>query len=260
MTTRMCGLIAAAGLLLAFGAACSSSGSGGREIVITQKDDGCTPDTISVTPGEKLNLKVNNESSQDVYELEGIEGTNLEEFVVPQGKTRSSGYTVPDGPGVHKVKCYVPAGPSTIIQLTAGGEAQINPTAPTNEEPTRAPITPIAAPTTAGGTGGTSVAVSLVEYSVNPDKTAVKAGPIRFIATNISKTQVHELAVLKVKEDGSFENVGEIEDIAPEQGGATSLDLTPGAYQLACLIVPGEAGSTTDHYQQGMHTDFNVTP
>jgi general secretion pathway protein F len=81
----------------------------------------------------------------------------------------------------------------------------------------------------------------------------------RYIATNISKSQVHELAVLKIQPDGSFENVGEIEDIAPEQGGSMQLDLEPGAYQLACVIVPGEAGSTVDHYQEGMHTDFTVT-
>ena len=258
MTLRVCGLIAAGAAMLAFGAACSSSGAGGREINIVQSNEGCTPASIAVMPGEKLNIKVNNQSGEDVYELEGIEGTNLEEFVVPQGKTRSVGYTVPDGPGVHKVKCYVPAGPSTIIELTAGGGAVVNPTAPTNAEPTRTDSTPVAASTTEGG--GTTVAVSLLEYSVTPDKASVKAGPVRFIATNVSKTQVHELAVLKVQPDGSFQNVGEIEDIPAGQGGAIQLDLAAGAYQLACLIVPGEAGSTTDHYQQGMHIDFNVTP
>lgn len=258
MKLPMPGLISAAGAIVVFAAACTSSGSGGREVIITQKDDGCTPASVSVTPGEKLNLKINNESSQDVYEVEGIEGTALAELNVPKGKTRSVGYTVPDGPGVRKIKCYVPAGPSTIIELTAGGAAVANPTAPTNAESTPTSNTPVAAPTTAGG--GTSVAVSLAEYTVTVDKATVKAGQIRFIATNISKTQVHELAVLKIKEDGSFDNLGEIEDIAPEQGGSVQLDLQPGAYQLACVIVPGEAGSTVDHYQQGMHTNFTVTP
>lgn len=37
-----------------------------------------------------------------------------------------------------------------------------------------------------------------------------------------------------------------------------TLNLAAGRYQLACLIVPGEAGSTTDHYQEGTHTDFTV--
>lgn len=262
MTARIWGprasLLAAAAGLLALGAACSSSGAGGREINITQTDQGCTPSSVVVTPGEKLNLKVKNDSSQDVFELEGIEGTKLEEFVVPEGKTRSSGYTVPDGVGVHKVKCYVPGGPSTIIELTAGGSNAVeNPTAASNAQPTRSSDTPQAAATTAGG--GTTVAVTLADYTVTPDKAAVKAGSVRFIATNVSGEHVHELAVLKIKPDGSFDNLGEIEDIPAGEGGSVTLDLTPGSYQLACVIVPGEAGSTVDHYQEGMHTDFTVT-
>jgi uncharacterized cupredoxin-like copper-binding protein len=258
MTPRTGGLLAAAAALLALASACSSSGAGGREINITQTDQGCSPSSVVVTPGEKLNLKVKNNSSQDVFELEGIEGTKLEEFVVPEGKTRSAGYTVPDGVGTYKVKCYVPGGPSTIIELTAGGaSAAPNPTSASNAQSTRTSDTPVAAATTEGG--GTTVSVALADYTVTPDKAAVKAGPVRFIATNVSKEHVHELAVLKIKPDGSFDNLGEIEDIAPEQGGSVQLDLEPGAYQLACVIIPGEAGSTVDHYQQGMHTDFTVT-
>jgi uncharacterized cupredoxin-like copper-binding protein len=52
--------------------------------------------------------------------------------------------------------------------------------------------------------------------------------------------------------------MGEIEDVAAQTGGTVTLDLAAGAYELACLIAPGEAGSTVDHYQQGMHSDFTV--
>ncbi len=69
---------------------------------------------------------------------------------------------------------------------------------------------------------------------------------------------VHELAVLKVKENGSFDVIGEIDDISAGDEGSITLELTPGAYQLACLIIPGEAGSTVDHYAKGMHADFLV--
>ena len=104
-------------------AACASSGEGGREVVITQSDDGCTPARIDATPGEKLKLVVKNESDED-YEVEGIEGTKLEEIVVPSGKTRTPGYKVPGGEGgTYKIKCYVPTGPSTIIEIVAGGGA-----------------------------------------------------------------------------------------------------------------------------------------
>lgn len=102
------------------------------------------------------------------------------------------------------------------------------------------------------------VTVELVEYAVHPGKASAAAGPIRFIARNISASEVHELAVLRVKADGSFENTGEVEDIDPGKGGSVTLLLPAGKYVLACLIVPGEAGSTRDHYQEGMHIDFEV--
>ncbi len=86
----------------------------------------------------------------------------------------------------------------------------------------------------------------------------MKAGPIRFIATNTAPQQVHEFAVLRMGSDGSLDKVDEIEGIDPEQAQTLTLDLTPGAYQLACLIAPGEHGSTVDHYQQRMHTSFEV--
>lgn len=248
---------ALAGLgLLVLAAACTSSGAGGRKIEITQSNSGCSPTSVSVTPGEKLNLVVRNDSSNDAYEVEGIEGTNLEEVVVHGGKTLSVGYTVPDGAGTHKVKCYVPAGPSTIIELVAGS-AGSTPSS-TSTSPAAAASPAASATGDAGTQADTSVAVTLTEYAVTADKPSVAAGKIRFIATNVSADQVHELAVLKTKDDGTFDTIGEIEGIDPGQGGSVVLDLAPGIYQLACLIAPGEAGSTVDHYQQGMHTVFTV--
>ena len=114
------GLIGAGVGILLLTAACSEGGAGGREINITQGEDGCTPESITVTAGEKVQLVVKNDSSHDVYEVEGIDGTKVEEFVVPVGKTRKAGYTVPGGDGVHKLKCYVPDGPTTVIELVAG--------------------------------------------------------------------------------------------------------------------------------------------
>lgn len=227
--------------------ACSSSGEGGRVVDITLADDGCAPASINATPGEKLNLKVKNDTGS-FYEIEGIEGTQLEEVFIPEGRTRELGYNVPDGGGMLKVKCYVPAGVSTIIEIRAGaGVATAETGAPT---------------ATSGATDGedldATVKVDLVEYAVDPDVDSVDAGKIRFEATNSSASLVHELAVLKVTDGGTLENLGEIEDIEPGAGGAVVIDLDAGDYQLACLLVPGEAGSTVDHYQQGMHTDFTV--
>lgn len=246
---RACTL-AAAVVLIALAAACTSSGAGGREVQITQREDGCTPTSIPVTAGEKLKLVVKNESKKD-YEIEGIDGTSLQEMIVPEGRTRTPGYTVPSGAGIHKIKCYVPAGVSTVIELVASDPAAAAPAATTGS-----PVA--AAPTAASTPSATSVAVTLAEYSVTADKPSVTAGKIRFIATNVSSAEVHELYVLKAKPDGTFDKLGEIPAIAPQKGGSIELDLAPGAYTLACLIVPGEAGSTVDHYQQGMHTPFTV--
>ena len=103
-----------------------------------------------------------------------------------------------------------------------------------------------------------SVKVEMIEYKMAPDKLSVAAGPTKFVATNISKSMVHELAVLRVKEDGSFENTGEIEDVDPGKSGEIVLDLPAGKYVLACVLVPGEAGSTTDHFKEGMKIDFEA--
>jgi uncharacterized cupredoxin-like copper-binding protein len=161
------------------------------------------------------------------------------------------------------VKCYVPAGPSTIVELVAGDspgtriitdlEGAIRTAGPGSPEPSAS------ATDVSGGDAETTVTVTLVEYSVQPDAALIAPGSIEFVAENASESMVHELAVLKARDDGSFDNVGEIEDIAAGEGGTVTLELEPGSYQLACLLVPGEAGSTVDHYQQGMHTDFAVT-
>ena len=232
-------------------AACSSAGEGGRQVQITQGDRGCTPASVQVTPGEKLQLVVENVTGK-TYEVEGIDGTQLEEVLVPEGRTRTVGYTVPDQAGTYKVKCYSPGDVSTIIELRAGGgggDSQLDTTA-TGAGPTKQGVTL--------GEADTTVSVKLADFSVTPDKASVSAGRVEFTAENLSDSLVHELAVLKVKENGSFDVIGEIEDIPAGDQGSVVLELTPGAYQLACLIVPGEAGSTVDHYGKGMHTDFLV--
>jgi uncharacterized cupredoxin-like copper-binding protein len=227
------------------GIACSSSGSGGRPVALAQNDDGCTPATIDATPGEKLDLQIKNNTGKD-YEVEGIEGTQLEEVIIPGGRDRSVGYNVPGEGGTFKIKCYVPGGASTIIEVRAGEGAAASDAPGGSASPTEA----VSADAT--------VSVGLKEYQVIASAAAVNAGKIKFEATNNSTTQVHELAVLRVKDDGTFENMGEVEDIDPGSGGSVVIDLAAGRYQLACVIVPGEAGSTVDHYEQGMHIDFTV--
>jgi hypothetical protein len=109
-----------------------------------------------------------------------------------------------------------------------------------------------------GDSPNASVAVDLIEYAVRADPAVVEAGAIEFSARNLSSSEVHELAVLRVKADGSYSVEGEIEDISPGAGGSVTLRLAAGKYLLACLIVPGEAGSEKDHFAEGMRLDFEV--
>lgn len=109
-------LAAVLGAVLAVIAACSSD-EGGREVVITQTDNACTPENVTAARGEKLKLVIRNESSGD-KEFEGIEGTKLSEMEVPKGSSRTKSWTAPADAGVAKFKCYVPGGSATIISVT----------------------------------------------------------------------------------------------------------------------------------------------
>ncbi len=96
-----------------------SDGEPRRVIQISQSNDACSPLEIGVRTGEKVKFEIKNESSKD-REVEGIEGTKLEEVLVPAGKTRSVNYTAPKQEGTQKLKCYTPGGASTIIEVTVG--------------------------------------------------------------------------------------------------------------------------------------------
>lgn len=103
-----------------------------------------------------------------------------------------------------------------------------------------------------------TVDVDLSEWTVKPSLTEVSAGTIKVIGHN-KGTQTHEIALLSVGADGSKKEVADHEGIKPgASGDFTAKNLKPGKYELACLIAPGEEGSTEDHYQKGMHTEFIV--
>jgi uncharacterized cupredoxin-like copper-binding protein len=214
--------------LTAIAVACSGGGSG-REISIVAIDSGCSPALVQVSAGEKITFVVDNQASGD-RELEGIDGTRLEEVLIPKGRQRKIDYTAPSTAGTQKLKCYIPGGPSTIIEVN---------------------VTP------AGARADVTVEVVLTEFAVSPSVNKVKAGAIRFDGKN-QGGMIHELAVLSVGADGSRREVADVENIDPGKSGEFTVSLQPGRYELVCLIAPGEAGSTVDHYQQGMHTAFTV--
>jgi len=234
-------LIRASTTLLAAGIAalllaCSSDAEG-REVAIEIGPEACSPASIPVTPGEAITFKVVNDAGGD-REFEGIEGTRIEEVLVPDGRTRTVNYTVPEtADATYLVKCYSPSGPETIIQLVAGaGSADDGVSAPVSA----------------------SVDVDLNEWTVAPNVPSVAAGTIRFVAHNSSESMTHELAVLALGENGEKFEVAEVEGLAAGASGEIVAQLEPGKYQLACLIGLGEEGSTVDHYESGMHTEFTV--
>ncbi len=224
-------------------AACAAGG--GREVTVTATDSACTPNGVDAQPGEKLTLVVKNEAKGD-REIEGIEGARLPEVLIPAGRTRRVNFTMPEQGGTQKVKCYIPGGPSTIIELRASGGSPVQ------------SATATVAEQSGGAAAGTTVDVKLVEWRVTPSVSEVPAGRVRFVARNVSASMVHELAVLSVGADGQKREIADVEGIRPGGGGELVVELKPGRYELACLIAPGEAGSTADHYQEGMHTPFVV--
>jgi len=250
---RLPAFAASVALLGAFAAlvsACGGGDSGARRVIqITQNDDACAPLSIDVKGGEKVRFEIKNEGKKD-HEVEGIEGTKLEELLVPAGRTRNLDYTAPKQESMQKIKCYIPGGSATIIEVKVSGA-----------------IGSVGAGSTGAATGGTrvtaapardTVKVQLSSFVVLPEKPSAAAGPVKFVAENTSPTDVHELAVLRVLPDDNYENAGEIEDLQPRHSGEVTLDLPAGEYLLACLIAPGEYGSKVGHFPAGMKVAFQV--
>ncbi len=231
-------LVAGAVLLLACG-----GGGGGREVAITAMDDSCTPTSLSARAGEKLTFVVKNEAKGD-REIEGIEGTRLEEVLVPSGRTRKLNYTVPSSGSTQKLKCYIPGGPQTIIEIqveSASSDGGSSGAAKVNDE-----------------AYDRTIDVELNEWMVKPETMETQGGRIRFVARNVSTTLVHELAVVSVSAKGDKKEIADVEGLKPGETGELVVALKAGSYQLACLIAKGQENSPEDHYQKGMYTAFTV--
>jgi hypothetical protein len=114
--SRFAIILGAAALALPLVAACGGDDADRRVIQVTQTDDGCTPDSIDLASGEKVKFEVANQGGRD-KEFEGINGTKLDELLVPAGKTRNVNYTAPKSPGTTQIKCYIPGGATTLIAL-----------------------------------------------------------------------------------------------------------------------------------------------
>jgi uncharacterized cupredoxin-like copper-binding protein len=119
---------------------------------------------------------------------------------------------------------------------------------------------------------GETVNVTAADFSLKPDVSSVPAGTVKFKVKNTGGFG-HEMVVVKVADAKDLptepngevdeakipkaDQIGEVEDILPDQTKTLKVDLEPGKYVLFCNRVDG---TTTIHFKKGMHADFTVTP
>lgn len=228
-------------------AACTGGGSDVRTIRVEATDAACDPASFEVDAGQRLRLVLANESDA-AYSLSDPEG-RIETLEAAPGEEAEQFADLPEGSATYVLRCTSEAGLETEVRIRAGEAG--------GTEPTRA-SSPRAGDTSSPDDPDTTLAVSLADYTVTLSETTVRAGRVMFIATNVSAGQSHELNILQLQPDGSFQNEGGIPAMAPQQGGAVLGSLRAGTYRIACLIEIGEQGSTVDHYQQGMWADLVV--
>ena len=122
--------------------------------------------------------------------------------------------------------------------------------------------------------GGTTVNVTVQEFSVTPESESAPAGEVTFHVTNDGPNDVHEFVVVKTDlapdalptaDDGSFDEDGqgvevidEIEEIPVGESQDLTVSLEPGAYVVLCNRVETEDGEAESHYAKGMHAAFTV--
>jgi uncharacterized cupredoxin-like copper-binding protein len=126
---------------------------------------------------------------------------------------------------------------------------------------------------------GAIVKVELIDATVDPsltgtatmttslDKDSVKTGPVTFVVHNASKSAMHEMVLIYVKDpkadlpmdakedkviEDKVKHLGEVADLEPGTSGTLKRGLKPGSYLLVCNQ-PG-------HYHAGMWATLTVTP
>lgn len=244
---RWLGLLAACVTLL--GAACTGDGSDVRTLRIEARDGACDPSEFEVGAGQRIRIVLENEDDVG-YTLRDPEG-RIDDLSAEPSAEGELFHELPAGSATYTLQCGSEGGAGTEIRIVAGEPVAENPTdapaAAGGDAPTRSPDDP-----------DTTIALSLADYTVTLSQTTVPTGRIVFIATNVSDAETHELNILQLQPDGSFQNEGGIAPMAPQQGGSVLANLRAGTYRIACQIQPGESGSTVDHYQQGMWVDLIV--
>lgn len=137
----------------------------------------------------------------------------------------------------------------------------------------------------AGG-GATTVNITATDgdkYEFVLDKTSVPAGEVTFVLTNEGDLE-HELLVYPQQDIGPLleEKVAAVEagqelsissridglvedaageheiEVEPGESGNFTVNLTPGTYELGCIIVETIGAETIDHHGEGMRATLTV--
>ena len=121
---------------------------------------------------------------------------------------------------------------------------------------------------------GSSVTVNLKNWAVVPSGKTLKVGMVKFTAThemehggmNMAGQEgaTHQLLVAKLP-DGEKAGkskfgtpVVNLTDIKPGETKTAEVELTPGTYELACLVVEQVGGKTVNHYEKGMYAQVTA--
>jgi uncharacterized cupredoxin-like copper-binding protein len=121
---------------------------------------------------------------------------------------------------------------------------------------------------------GSTVDVSLIEWSVTPTPTSVSSGEVMFNATN-NGGETHEMVIVKdvapedlpTDENGHVVEeeipegtlIGEIAEFDAGTSDSAVFDLAPGTYTIFCNIVEDDEGVVESHFKNGMVSTVEVT-
>ncbi|MEO8538132.1 MAG: hypothetical protein ABI577_00210 [bacterium] len=111
-----------------------------------------------------------------------------------------------------------------------------------------------------------AILVRLSNWTIDSAKSSTKAGEVTFRAVHDMHDmhtddagKTHELVVARKNKDGTFDVVGEAEDIGVGEHKDLTVKLEKGEYELQCNVVEQINGKAVSHYQNGMHIKFTVT-
>lgn len=119
---------------------------------------------------------------------------------------------------------------------------------------------------------GADITVNLTNWEIAPSAREVQSGTFKVAAVHPSDHSAHgseggathQLFIAKLKpgaKHGQSQFEGPALNLADIKVGETKMgevELEPGEYELACLVVEKSGGKTYDHYKEGMHTSITV--